>query len=217
MKFIHDRLPEYKLRVGYNDIGRYYVTPDGLKYPSVTTVTSFFGKHKLDAWKARVGDIEAKRISSEASSIGSNVHSMCENYLSNDHISCNNFVLRNLFNTIKPALDNISNIRLLEANLFSDKLQLAGSVDCVANYNDVLSIIDFKTSKKEKPEDWIENYFVQETIYAIMVLELYKIPVKQIVTIITCRDLTLQVIVKPITKELLQLVKKYIDFYKCQN
>lgn len=177
-------------------------------------MTSFFGKHKLDAWRAKVGVEEASRVSTEASGIGTALHSLCEDYLNNNQIHIDNFVIKNLFNVVKPALNKINNIKLLEANLYSDRLQLAGSVDCIAEYDGILSVIDFKTSKAEKPETWIENYFVQETIYAIMVLELYQIPIKQIVTIITCRDLTLQVVVKPITKELLQLVKKYINHYK---
>lgn len=212
--FTHVPLPIYKLEVGYDDSGRYYISPSGSSYRSVTTVTSFYGKDKLDKWRKRVGEAEAARISNEAASVGTDFHQMCEDYFLGVFPRPFGFIAKNLFNSVKPTLDRIDNIRLLESNLYSDRLQLAGSVDCVAEFDGVLSIIDFKTSKKEKPLDWIENYFVQETIYAIMVLELYQLPVKQIVTIISCRNMDVEVVVKPITKELLDLVKLYISHYR---
>jgi genome maintenance exonuclease 1 len=212
--FTHTPLPTYQLSVGYNDSGRFYLTPEGNQYPSVTTVTSYYGKNKLDEWKKRVGAVEAKRVSDEAAGVGTILHEHCEYFLKNLSPVFHSPTAKILFNTIRPALDKIDNILLLEANLYSDKLKLAGSVDCVAEYNGTPSIIDFKTSKKRKPEDWIENYFVQETIYAAMVYELYDIRIHQIVTIITCRDMDLQVIVKPIDKTLTTLVQKYIKHYR---
>ena len=216
--FIHEPLTKIVLDVGYNSSGRYYTTPEGNRYTSVTTCTSYYVRTKLDAWKKKVGIEEANRISKEAANTGTILHEMCEKYLNNtDPYNISNYTTKSLFNTAKPALNNISNIKLLEANLYSDKLQLAGSVDCVADYNGVLSIIDFKTSKAPKPLDWIENYFVQETIYAAMVYERYHITVPQIVTIITCRNLELQVIVKPINKALIELMYKYINYYRTEH
>ena len=204
--------------MGYNQSGRYYKTPEGNHYTSVTTCTSFFGKHKLDAWRKLVGEAEATRVSKVAAERGTIVHAMCENYLNNtDPYNISDHTTKQLFNTAKPALNKIDNIKLLESNLYSDRLKLAGSVDCVADYDGILSIIDFKTSKMPKPIDWVENYFAQETIYAAMVYERYHIVVPQIVTIITCLNMELQVIVKPITKELIELMHLYINYYRQEH
>lgn len=174
---------------------RYYLTPEGNYYPSVTSVLSYKDRHKMDEWKNRVGHAEAERISKQSAGDGTLVHSMIEDHLNNKlDLSQykNNIVPFFLFNNIKRELENITDIHMLEGSLYSDILKVAGRVDCIANYKGELSIIDFKTSRTEKKEEWIQNYFIQESVYAMMFYERTNIKVKKLVTIITCKDGSLQ-------------------------
>jgi hypothetical protein len=168
--------------------GRRYETPDGNRYPSITTVLGADPEKKktLLEWRKRVGEEEANRVSVQASRRGTRVHAMCEDYLNNyNPYSRAMPVDVETFNSIKPILDeNITDIHAQEAPLYSHHLRLAGTVDCIAKYNGVLSIIDFKTSRKTKKKEWIEQYFMQETAYAIMYEERTGRPITQLVTII---------------------------------
>lgn len=187
-----------ELEADTTENGRFYTTPDGV-FPSVTTVLSHYKKNVLENWKAKVGEEKANQISTQASIRGEAVHLLAENYLKNDpfytkgHMPANVFT----FNSIKPILDkSVNNIHYLEAPLYSKFLGVAGRVDCIAEYDGVLSIIDFKTSKKRKKPEWIDNYFMQESAYAVMYEERTKIPVKQLVTIIAVDDDEPQVFVQ---------------------
>lgn len=149
--------------------GRRYFTPTGEAYPSVTTVLGILSRASIAAWRKRVGEEEANRISSQAARRGTAVHKICENYLDNkedwkaDQQPANLF----MFNTIRPVLDRkINNIWFQEAFLYSDELETAGQVDCIAEYDGKLSIIDFKTSRKLKQVEHIQNYFMQVSFYA---------------------------------------------------
>lgn len=149
--------------------GRRYFTPTGEAYPSVTTVLGILSRASIAAWRKRVGEEEANRISSQAARRGTAVHKICENYLDNkedwkaDQQPANLF----MFNTIRPVLDKkINNIWFQEAFLYSDELETAGQVDCIAEYDGKLSIIDFKTSRKLKQVEHIQNYFMQVSFYA---------------------------------------------------
>lgn len=168
--------------------GRTYQTPDGKKYPSITTVLGADPEKKkiLEAWRAKVGEEEAARISVQASRRGTRIHSMCEDYLNNWNPYSRAMPIDvETFNSIKPILDeSIDNIYCQEQRLFSHHLGVAGTVDCIAHYNGVRSVIDFKTSAKPKREDWITQYFIQECAYAIMWEERTKQPITQLVTII---------------------------------
>jgi genome maintenance exonuclease 1 len=188
---------------------------DGLQYPSVTSVTSAFGKDKLDAWKKRIGEEQAQFISNTASENGTYIHHLSEQYLLGNTIDHkNSTVLQKMtFGSFKKLLDRINIIHLLENTLYSHRMKLAGTVDCVGEFDGVLSIIDFKTSKKEKKMEWIENYLVQTCIYAMMIYEMYGIKIHQVVLLFACRDLDTPVVIKKIDKELLNLVKKYINYY----
>lgn len=170
------------------DTGRYYKTPAGVLYPSVTTVTGLFGAKAIQQWRARVGDEEANRISSQASTRGTRIHQLCEDYLNNDDIDPSKYTLYDAenFKALKPELDaNIDNIHLQEVRLYSDYLKMAGTVDCVAEWKGKLAIIDFKTAKKAKNREYILNYFCQASAYAIMYEERYNIPVSRIVILIS--------------------------------
>ena len=165
---------------------RHYDTPGGL-YPSVTTITSQVGKEAIKEWRERIGPKEANKIVKKASRRGTRVHKICEDYINNVEINYKEIEPINhfLFKQIKPILDiHLGEVLGVECALYSDYLRVAGRVDCVGIFDGKASIIDFKTTSKRKRRDWIQNYFMQESAYAVMFEERYKIPVSQLVTII---------------------------------
>lgn len=171
--------------------GRRYFTPTGEAYPSVTTVLGILSRASIAAWRKRVGEEEANRISSQAARRGTAVHKICENYLDNKEDFSEGQQPSNMFmfNTMKAVLDKkINNIWFQEAFLYSDELETAGQVDCIAEYDGKLSIIDFKTSRKVKKEEFIQNYFMQVSFYAKAFEERTGIPVEQGVILIGVDD-----------------------------
>lgn len=170
------------------DTGRYYKTPTGALYPSVTTVTGLMNQKAIKEWRARVGEEEANRISTTAATRGTRIHQLCENYINNDEIDTTKYSFNDALNfqTLKPYLDNhIDNVHLQEVRLYSDYLQMAGTVDCIAEWKGKLAIIDFKTARKAKNREYILNYFCQAAAYAIMYEESFNIPVPRIVILIS--------------------------------
>ena len=168
---------------------RYYDTPDGQKLVSITSVISHINREIFVKWRKRVGEDEANRITKAATSRGTDMHTLVEHYLKNDEVLPQVQPLSDmLFRQSKPKLNNINNIHALESSLYSLKLGIAGTVDCIAEYDGELAIIDFKTSKKPKPKEWIEHYFVQCAAYACMLYELTGIAVKKFVIIMSCED-----------------------------
>jgi len=193
---------------------RVYATPDGQRYPSVTTILSEHGREAIEAWRARIGEAEANKISTRAASRGTRLHSYTESYLKNESIDFGaNIFTQELFNTFKPVLSAISNIHCLETRLFSHHLRLAGTVDCIAEYEGRLSIIDFKTASKPKQHDWIHNYFMQCSAYAIMYEELTGIPVPQLVVLVAVEDSHPQVFIEKRNPWVPGLLK-YRDLYE---
>ena len=201
-KFIHKNdighfeCPEIKIIDGK----RFYVTPDGNAYPSITTILSLQPKPGLDKWKKTVGEKKAKQISQESARIGTIVHQLCEIYLSNFPIQFDKVekVIRDTFNRMRFLLGNINNIVGTEIPLFSDLLRVAGTTDCIAEYNGELSIIDFKTSRKPKKEEWIDDYYMQTFAYKLMFEEMTGVEIKQIVILVACIDqFDVQVFKKP--------------------
>lgn len=156
--------------------GRFYDTPSGKKYPSVTTVTGFKSKDSILEWRNKVGHEEANKISKRASLRGTQIHTLCEDYLLGKPVQPSIFD-QEIFSSIIPHLDKIDNIHALESPLYSHHLQVAGTVDCIAEYEGKLSVIDFKTSAKIKQRDWITGYFLQTSAYAVAFEELTGIPV----------------------------------------
>ena len=189
---------------------------DGTSYPSVTTVIGHSKKKSIMEWRKRVGEEEANKISKRASTRGNKCHKLCELYLSNEDIRKykDDVLSMGLFYKIKPHLDSINNIHAIEAPLHSKLLKLAGRVDCIAEYNGELAIIDFKTSTKTKREEWIHDYFAQETAYAIMFQELTNLQVKKLVTIIACETGEPQVFEIYDKFMYARKLKEYIDTYK---
>lgn len=163
------------------DGSRKYFTESGAAYPSVTTVLSVLSRDSIREWRQRVGAEEANKISRQASTRGTKIHLLCEDILNNKEIDTNNMSLldKEMFNKFRPLLDRIDNIHGQEIALFSDHLRLAGRVDCIAEFDGKLSIIDFKTSKKPKRKEWIETYFAQAAGYAIMYEERTGIPINR--------------------------------------
>jgi len=163
--------------------GRLYKTPSGESYPSVTTVTGIHSKQSIMEWKKKVGEEAANRISTRAANRGTRIHSLCENWLLGTPSEPDIFD-HALFSSLIPQLELIDNIHALESPLYSHHLQVAGTVDCIAEYNGKLSVIDFKTSEKLKNRDWIHGYFMQTSAYAVMFEELTGIPVGRMTIII---------------------------------
>ena len=199
--------------------GRFYQTPSGARYPSVTTVMGIMNKKAIMEWRKRVGEEEANKISNKAASRGTRVHSICEDYINNIDVFSKNYSLIDLesFSRLRPIFDkNIDKVHLQETRLYSDYLKLAGTVDCIAEYEGKLSIIDFKTALKPKNKEYITNYFCQAAAYAIMYEERTKIPVGQIVIIISVDDEEPQVFIEKrddYVKKLMEVRKQYKDEY----
>lgn len=164
-------------------LGRFYLTPEGRAYPSVTTVTGFHKKQSLIEWRKRVGEEAATRISTQAANRGTNVHKYAEQYLLNESIVYSNPFDEQLFKSIVPYLNNIEEVHAIETKMYSDHLGLAGTVDCIGLYEGKMSVIDFKTSSKPKKKEWIDSYFMQCSAYAIMFEERTGIPVARTVII----------------------------------
>ena len=164
---------------------RMYNTPDGNKYPSVTTVIGLETREHIKLWRQRIGEEKANRITAGASRRGTKMHNIFENYLraETDDIGIENPLQKEMFLAVQPVLDEITPIAL-EAPLWSDELRMAGRVDCIGILNDELCIIDFKTSAKHKDEKYIKSYFMQETAYACMVNELTGEQPTNLVTIV---------------------------------
>ena len=193
---------------------RYFV--EGNAYPSVTTVIGEKKKKSIVEWRRKVGDEEANKISKRATTRGNKCHKLAEDYLSNKPLDRykDDVLSLGLFHQIRPYIDKINNIHALEESLYSHTLRLAGRVDCIAEYDEELAIIDFKTSTKFKREEWIQDYFSQETAYAIMFQELTGLKVKQLVTIIAVETGTPQVFVKKDILTYVPKLKEYIDYYR---
>lgn len=194
---------------------RYYVTPKG-KYPSITTL---LGQDKdkeeiLDRWRKRIGLDAANNITEYACDLGENLHSTIEKYLNNDSNYRDNMFVQTkyMFNSLRPHLDNIDNILCQEVALYSDVLKLAGRTDCIGEYNNKLSIIDFKTSRREKTEEDIQHYFIQGTAYSLMLEEMTGIVAPNIVIIMSQYDAK-PLIFEVDRKNYYSGLKKYIDNY----
>lgn len=171
-----------------SDGKRFYQLPDGTKLPSVTTVIGAQKKEAIMAWRNRVGEETANKISSKASGRGTAVHKLCEDYLNNEDVKMGMPDAYEMFVSIKPLLNRINNIHYQEQTLWSKQLNMAGRVDCIAEFDGTLSVIDFKTSAKVKTSDDIQDYFWQTTAYALMYEELIGEPIHDIVIVMAVQD-----------------------------
>lgn len=214
-KFNHLNLPAFAdiPTETVNGSRRYVV--NGKLLPSVTTVTSYQNRKSIAEWRERVGADVANQISQFASNNGTKFHKLVEDYVNNIDVNYDTEkyeVALKLFNQFKTLLNNVNNIHYLESALYSEQLGIAGRVDCIAEYNGKLSVIDFKSSSKPKFESQIQNYFVQETGYAMMYEEMTGNKVEQIVTLISCHSGETQVFVKN-PDDYVDILKQYIVEY----
>jgi CRISPR/Cas system-associated exonuclease Cas4 (RecB family) len=190
---------------------RYYDTPDGQKLVSITSIISHYNREIFTKWRKRIGVEEANKITKAATSRGTDMHTLVENYMLNKELPTVQPLSEFLFKQAKPDLDKIDNIHAIEQALFSRELGVAGTVDCIAEYDGELAVIDFKTSKKPKPEKWIEHYYVQCAAYACMLYEMTGIMVKKFVIIMSCENGEVEVYEQYDKRKYINLLAKYIS------
>ena len=199
---------------------RYYDTPDGQKLVSITSIISHINREIFREWRARVGNEEANKITKQSTSRGTDMHTLVEHYIKNQQLPTVQPLSEMLFKQAKPDLNKIDNIYAIEQALFSKELGVAGSVDCIAEFEGELSIIDFKTSKKPKPRNWIDHYFVQCAAYACMLYEMTGIMVKKFVIIMSCENGEVKVYEEYDKRKYINMLADYISEFvefKLQN
>ena len=213
--FDHVELDLQPLEREHIDGVRYYKIPDEeelIKMVSITSVTSHFNKDIFVKWRKRVGNEEADRITKAATGRGTDMHTLTEHYLKNEDLPKGLRPISDfLFKISKGKLNKINNIYALEGPLYSKELGVAGTVDCIAEYDGELAIIDFKTSKKPKPRDWIEHYFVQCMAYGCMLYEMKGISIKKLVIIMACENGECVIYEERDKAKYIKLLGKYIN------
>jgi genome maintenance exonuclease 1 len=197
---------------------RTYATPSGVKYPSITTVLSILSEDSIKAWRKRVGEETANKISTRASLRGTKVHEAIEKFVNNQEWSqivseYTPDIIESLINVKEILSERIGNVYGQELPLYSDHLRVAGRVDCVAEFDGKNSIIDFKTSKKPKRRDWITNYFCQEAAYALMWEERTGMPITQLVTVVAVDGSEPQVFIEK-RDDFVPLLRETIERYE---
>lgn len=208
------KLPELT-RETIDGVRYYNIGGENKKLVSITSVISHYNKEKFAKWRQRVGEEEANRVTKRATSRGTDTHTLIENYLLNEELPEVQPISEHLFKIAKPTLNRITNIHCLESSLYSEVLGVAGSVDTIAQFDGELAVIDYKTSAKSKPREWIESYFVQTMFYGMALYEMTGIQIKKLVIIMTCengecvvydeRDLTKYM------KLVVQYIKKFVN------
>ena len=215
-KFNFIELDKSKLPVtkGKKVDGHRFYEINGKAYPSITTVLGIQKKAQLQEWRDKIGENVANWEMGRAARRGKATHLLIEEYIKGLTPSVRGVLPLGLFRLIKPYVDQITNIHCLETIMYSPKLTIAGQVDCIAEYNGKLSVIDFKTANKERQESWIENYFMQTTAYAQMYKEIFGKDIEQIVILLASEDGSVQTFTKN-PKDYMEPLKKCInDFYK---
>jgi len=197
---------------------RYYKVPDEeelLRLVSITSVTSHFNKEIFVKWRKKVGEEEAEKITKAATSRGTDMHSLTEHYLKNQDLPSVAPIADFLFKIAKTELNKINNIHCLEGALYSKQLGVAGTTDCIGEHDGELAVIDFKTSKKPKPREWITHYFVQAMFYGMAYYEMTGTPIKKLVIIMACENgecvLYEERDLKKYMKLVVQYIKKFVN------
>ena len=215
-KFNHVDLDKSKLPnvKGKNVDGFRFYGINGKNYPSVTSVLSIRKKKELQDWRNKIGENVANWEMGRAARRGKATHTLIEQYIKNETPSIRDVLPLGLFKLIKPYVDQINNIHCLETVMFSDRLTIAGQVDCIAEYNGKLSVIDFKTANKERQESWIENYFLQTCAYSMMYEEHFGTKIDQLVILIAAEDGTMVPFIKSRSEYEDKLGNSIEEFYK---
>lgn len=196
------------------DETRYYQVDDVI-YPSITSVISFVSRKKFADWRARVGNVEANKITKQATTRGTKLHRVFEVYLQNgDYQSLDEYqvpLIKLMFNAAKSALDSrLDNVYQQETSMYSHRLCLAGTVDLICEVDGELAIVDFKTSKKEKPEEWLEDYFVQLSAYWAMFSEQTSVVPKKLVVFLVGENGDVQIVERSNIINYLQTLQDYV-------
>ena len=200
MKFKHELVELYQLKAATANGKRFYETPEGDHYPSVTTITGLLSREAIQAWRLRVGEEAANKITKAATTRGTKVHKLAEMYLRNELVLQTSLfdeqepLIGDMFNQLVEELDkNVGTVRAIEASLYSNALRVGGTVDLIAEWDGILSVIDFKTSSKPKKLNWIDAYFMQCSAYAMMWEERTGVPISQVVIAIAVDNHAAQV------------------------
>jgi len=192
--------------------GMRFYEVDGQAFPSVTTVLGYRPKPGLEQWRKNVGEEAAKWEMGRAARRGKATHTLIEEYLKGETPSTRDVLPLGLFTILKPYLAQIDNVHCLETILYSKQLTLAGQVDCIAEYNGKLSVIDFKTANKERNDEWNKNYYMQCSAYAVMYEELFGTPIEQIVILMASEDGASRAFIK-VKKDYLEDLKTEIQYF----
>lgn len=217
-----DTITPYNINTVENEKGRFYVTPEGKHYPSITTILGAGEKPWLTEWRESMGQERADAEMKRAADRGTAVHDMVEKYLDNDPDPTNGHHIKNVveFKTLRMYLRRINNIVTQESPLWSDTMRVAGRVDCIGEFDGKLSLIDFKTSTNEKKSDQIQDYYLQTTAYALMFQELYGIQIDNLVIIMSVEKgpmpLLFQERVDPYIEPLIKRINKFHKTYGAQ-
>ena len=214
--------------LGYEDLdtetkksGRSYLTPDGVSYPSITTILGYFTKASIIQWRNRVGEEEANRVTRHACARGNALHYTVERYINNEEDFLQGETMPHilqLVNAAKGVLDErLGKVILQECPLYSDQLQAAGRVDLIGEFDDTLSIVDFKTSKRVKSLEDIEDYFIQACTYAVMFEERTGTPIDQLVILMVVDGSSEPIVFKQNTDDWLEKMVNKITSYHAQN
>ena len=206
-------LPDLKSET-HSDGKRYYTSPSGKRLPSVTTVVGAMKKQAIMEWRNKVGEVEANRISKLATGRGNRVHDLAERYLKNDKIDWVREMpdAVEMFRTLIPSVQRINNIHYIEQALWSERIGMAGRVDLIAEWDGVLSVIDFKTSKKIKQKEDIQDYFAQCTAYSGMYEEHVGVPINQIVIVMAVENESPLIFIER-TEDHIHTLVEHIEFY----
>ncbi len=210
MVFLHNnQLLPFDITSKDTPSGRIYSTPDG-PLPSITTILSSEEKPAIVSWRNSLGEQEANKRTKKASDRGTAVHSMIEQYLNNEEVDFSKYdtLHASQFRSLRPTLNKITNVLAQEIPLWSTNLGVAGRVDCIAEYDGKISIIDFKTSTNDKSEDKVFDYYLQATAYAIMVYERYGIEIENIVILMAVENGLVPLVFK---KQISPYVEPLID------
>jgi genome maintenance exonuclease 1 len=213
--------PLEDLKAEIIDGKRYYTTPSGNIYPSVTSILSILSAEAISDWKTKVGKEQAENISQHASNRGTELHAILEAYIKNEPLTFPEdpkSKVKIMFNRLKRVLVDVDDVVAQEIALYSDTLTTAGRCDLIANYKNKLSIIDFKGATKAKKRDWILGYFLQATAYSLMYEERTGVKVDQLV-ILMCgeNDFSCQVFIESRDKYIQTLEETIERFYNEAN
>lgn len=210
-------LPFKELECVTTDAGRWYVSPNGVKLTSVTTMLGRTGDHTwLDAWREKLGAEAADAETQRCADRGESVHLACELYLQNKPMdeclkAAGDYVF--MFLQLKPHLDKITKVYAQEIPLYSERLGLAGRVDCIAVYQGIPCILDFKTSNIMKTRGMIEDYSIQLCLYSAMFQEMFGVKIERLVNVISNESSPLPTVIEFERKDVISKMMDRVRLY----